>query len=118
MGIVRVSRGQVAQRRFALDMDVIFVMIHFERRFGCVHNSPHHYGRNLDRVTVMVIDLEARRLKVPDAQRHRLPAGKRIHPVQPRGPHSPGVLAKQLYNDSLVRVDDEQPCKTEKFLSR
>ena len=64
--VVRVRRGQVAERGLALDVDEVLVVVHLEQRLGRVHDPPDDDRRDLDRVAVVVVDLELGALEVAD----------------------------------------------------
>ena len=67
MGVVGIAGREVSERRFALHLDVVLVIIDLEHGFRCLHHLPHHDGRNLDRVAVAVIDFELAALEIADA---------------------------------------------------
>jgi hypothetical protein len=66
--VVRVAGGEIAQRRFALDVDVVVVVVDLEERFGGVDDTPDDDGGDLDRVALEVVDLEPRALEIADPQ--------------------------------------------------
>ena len=82
--VVGVARGQVAQRRLGLHLDVVVVVVHLEHRFGGVDDAPDDDGGDLDRVAVVVVDLQVRALEVADAQRDPLLRVERVRPAQAR----------------------------------
>ena len=82
--VVGVAGGEVAQRRLALDVDVVLVVVHLEHGFGRVDDPPHDDGGDLDRVAIVVVDLEVRALEVADPQRDLRFCVERIGPAQPR----------------------------------
>ena len=59
--VVGVARRQVAQRRLALDLDVVVVVVHFEDRLGGIDDAPHDDRGDLDRVAVVVVHLQLAR---------------------------------------------------------
>ena len=66
--VVGVARGEVPQRRFALHLHVVVVVVHLEDGFGRVDDLPDDDGGDLDRVAFVVVDLEPRALEVAHAQ--------------------------------------------------
>ena len=109
VGIVGVLRGQVANGRFALHLHVVLVVVHLERRFGGLGHAPHDNGRDLDRITLVIVDLDLRAFEVPDPQRHALAAEQGIRPVEAVRLHRAGVLAEELKHAGFVGIDREAP---------
>ena len=70
--VVGIAGGEVAQRRLALHVDVVVVVVDLEQRLGGVDDAPDDDRGDLDRVAFEVVDLEARALEVADAQRDAL----------------------------------------------
>ena len=82
--VVGVAGRQVAQRRLGLHLDVVVVVVHLEDRLGGVDDPPDDDRGDLDRVAVVVVDLEVRALEVADAQRDPLLGVERVGPAQAR----------------------------------
>ena len=91
-----------------LDLDEVLVVVDLEHRFGGVDHAPHDDRGDLDRVALVVVDLELRALEVADAQRDPLLRVERVRPAQARRPDRADVVAEELQHLALVRVDDEQ----------
>ena len=106
--VVRVAGRHVAKGRFALHVHVVLVVVHFEDGLRRVDDLPDHDGRDLDRVAVQVVDLQPGALEVPHAQRRPPLRVERVCEAQPRLPRGADVLAEQLQDLGLVRIDDEQ----------
>ena len=58
---------QVTQRGFALNLNVVLVVIDLKQRLGGINNSPDNNGRDINRVALAVIDLERTGLKVSES---------------------------------------------------
>ncbi len=58
VGIVGVGRGHGAQRGFALHLHEVFVAVHLEDCFGCVHYLPDDYGCDFDRIAIEIIHFQ------------------------------------------------------------
>ena len=104
--VVRVVRGQVAQRGLALDVHVVRVVLYLEARLGGVHHLPDDHGGDLDRIAVEVVDLQAVGLEVAHAQRDAAAAGERVDPVPTLFLDRADVAAEQQDDARLVRRDD------------
>src|SRR6185437_8710108 len=96
------------QRRFALDVHVVFVIVHLEYGFGGVHDLPHDYGGDLDGIAVGVVDLELRRFEVAHAQADGTLGEERVGPAQTGFARGAGVAAEQLQHHALVRLHLEK----------
>ena len=107
--VVGVARREVAQRRFGLHLDVVLVVVDLEHRFGRVDDAPDDDRGDLDRVALVVVDLElacsrscARAARSASSCRTGSPSA---------GPAScavPDVVAEQLQHPAFVRIDDEE----------
>ena len=106
--VVLVARRQVAHRRFGLHLDEVLIVVDLEHRFGGVDHAPDDDRGDLDRVAFEVVDLQARALEVAHAERNALLGVERVRPAQPGVLHGADVVAEQLQDAALVRVDDEQ----------
>jgi hypothetical protein len=101
--------GEVADRGFRLDVDVVDVVVDLERGLGRVGHLPDDHRRDLDRVAVLVVDLHAARLEVAHADAQ---LGLQVEGVDP----PPTGLARRSLvgaeeheHARLVRVDEHQP---------
>src|SRR5580704_422910 len=56
--IVGIHISQMAQRGFALDRDVVLVVIHVKESLCRVLNAPDNDRRDLDWITALVVDLQ------------------------------------------------------------
>jgi hypothetical protein len=109
VGVVGVARGQVAHGGLRLHLHVVLVVVHLEDGLRGVHDAPDHDGRDLDRVAVVVVDLQASALEVPDAERDVPLAVERVGPSQPRRLDRPLVVSEELHHAAFVRINDEEP---------
>ena len=107
-GVVGVARRQVAQRRFALHVDEVVVVVDLEDGLGRVDDPPDHHRGDLDRVALVVVDLQACRSRscAPAARcaswcRTGWPSGVRAPSPCPCSRRRAGA-------PPLVRVDHEQ----------
>ena len=80
--VVGVAGRQVAQRRFGLDLHVVVVVVHLEHRFGGVDDPPDDDRGDLDRIALVVVDLQVRAFEVADALRDALLRVERVRPAQ------------------------------------
>ena len=69
MRVVRVAGRGIAQRRFTLHVDVVFVVVHLERRLRSFHDAPDDDRGDVDRIPLLVVDLQLAAFKIPHAQR-------------------------------------------------
>ena len=74
VGVVGIRGGQRAHRAFALHVDVVFVVVDVEDGFGGLDHAPDDHGGDLDRVAVLVVDLELAAFEIAHAQRDAAPA--------------------------------------------
>src|SRR5574337_273082 len=111
--VVRVALRHLPQRRLALNMHVILVVVDAEHRLGGVQYLPDHHRGDLDRVAVVVVDLQLAALEIAYAQRNALLGVERIGPAQPLLAHRAGVPAEQLQHQPLVRRDLEEALQHE-----
>ena len=70
LAIVRVAAGQVAQRRFTLNMDIIFVVIDIVKCLGGVHHAPDHHGCDLDGVAIEIVHFGGLAMLAPQGGGH------------------------------------------------
>ena len=70
--VVGVGAGEVADGRFALDDDVVLVVVDFEGGVEGVFDLPDDDGGDLDRVAGLVVDLDPLAVEVPGPQRDLL----------------------------------------------
>ena len=82
--VVGIARGQVAQRGLALHVHEVLVVVDLEERLGRVDDLPDDDRGDLDRVAVVVVDLELLALEVADAQRDLPLRVERVRPAQAR----------------------------------
>jgi hypothetical protein len=52
-----------------LHFDEGFEIVNLEQRLGAIHDLPHHHGPDLDRVGVVIVDLQFGGLEVSDPKR-------------------------------------------------
>ena len=104
VGVVRVGRGEVAQRGLGLDVDEVLVVIDFEQGLRRVDHLPDDDGGDLDGVAVVVVDLELGGLEVADADGDRAALGERVHPLQALLADRAAVPAEQDDGARLVGV--------------
>ena len=107
--VVRVAGGEVAQRRLALDVDEVLVVVHLEAGFGRLDDAPDDHRGNLDRVPLDVVHLQAAALEVPDAQGDPALRVEGVGPAEALHLDRAHVAAEQLQDLGFVGVDDEQP---------
>ena len=100
--VVRMRRGEIAQRGLGLDVDEVLVVVDLEQRLGGVGDLPDDDRGDLDRVAVVVVHLELGGLEVADADRHLWSLRERIDPSQAVIVHRPVVLAEQHHDACLV----------------
>ena len=65
--VVRVTGRQVAHGRFALHMQEVLVVVHPEHGLGRIDDAPDDDGGDLDRIAVLVVDLQLAALEIPDS---------------------------------------------------
>ena len=111
--VIRIARGRIAQRRFALDVDVVFVVVHLERRLRGFHDAPHDDRGDVDRVALAVVDLQLAALEVPHPQRQLPLLVKRICVAQAADLCRADIVAEQLQHLRLVRRHHEEPLQQE-----
>ena len=93
--VVRVGRGEVAERRLGLDVDEMLEVVDLEQRLRRIRDLPDDDRGDLDRVAVVVVDLEARRLEVADTHGDLAALGQRVDPVQALLTDGPVVATEQ-----------------------
>ena len=113
--IVRITAGQVPQRRFALYSDIVLKILHIENGLRGVLNSPHNHRRNLDRVPAVIIHFQFVAIKIAGSQRNletrQLPPATTTALSRPGvrlrlyGSARPARLARQSYSTCTL----EQP---------
>ena len=100
--------ASVAERRLALHLHVVLVVVHLEHRLRGVDDLPHHDGGDLDRVAVLSFTLSLALSKLRIAQRDRLLRVERVRPAQPGALRGADVAAEELQHPAFVRVHDEE----------
>jgi hypothetical protein len=73
-----VGGRHAAERRLALDIDVVLVVVDVELGSGGVLDAPDDDGGDLDRVAEQVVDLDLAAVEVARAQRERVLDGERV----------------------------------------
>ena len=104
MGVVRVRGREVPEGRLGLDVHEVLVVVDLEQRLRRVGHLPDDDGRDLDRVAVLVVDLELGGLEVADADGDPAPLGERVHPMEALGMDGAPVVAEQDQGAGLVRI--------------
>ena len=104
VGVVRVRRGEVPQGRLGLDVDEVLVVVDLEQRLGRVGHLPDDDGGDLDRVAVVIVDLELGGLEVADAHGDRAALGERVHPLEALLADRAAVPAEEDEGACLVGV--------------
>ena len=107
--VVGIARRQVAQRRLALHLHVVVVVVDFEHGFGGVDDLPHDDRGDLDRVALVVVDLQLRRSRSCAPAATRASSCRGDWPSAGRLARGADVVAEQLQHLRLVGVDDEEP---------
>ena len=107
--VIRVAQRHVPQGGLALDVDEVVVIVDVEERLGRVDHLPDDDGGDLDRVARQVVDLEALALEVPDPERDGPLGEERVDPAEPRFADRAVVVAEELEDLRLVRIDGEEP---------
>jgi hypothetical protein len=115
VGVVRVRRGQVPERRFGLDVDEVLVVVDLEERLGRVGDLPDDDRCDLDRVAVVVVDLELGGLEVADLDRDLAAHGERVDPVETLRAHGSGVVAEEDEGARLVGADRGEPAEGDAY---
>ena len=72
--IVGIEADDVAQRRVALEGEILLVVVHVENGLGRVGHAPHHGDSDLHGVTETVVDLLAGVVERHDLERDLLAA--------------------------------------------
>ena len=111
--VVCVDARHVAQRGLGLHRDVGDVVVHVEERLGGIGHVPHHDGRNLDGVALLVVDLDA--LAVVGARTERnlgRDAGGRLGCPQPLLAGLFGSLLVGAGRAHLAAVEGVGPVET------
>ena len=106
--IVRIARRHRAQRRLALDVHEVFVVVDLEQRLRSVDDLPDDDCGNLDRIAIEIVDLEFARLEIANAQGHAAFAVERIGPARTGVAHGADVAAEELQHFAFVRRDGEE----------
>ena len=66
--VIGVTGCHVANGGFALDRDVVFVIVNFEDGFCSVNYSPDDHGGDLYWIAGRIVDLELTTLEITDSQ--------------------------------------------------
>ncbi len=115
---IGIRRAEISQRRLALDLDEVHVVIDFEQRLGRVDHLPDHDGRDLDRAAVGVVHLELAALEVAHPHGYGRLGVEGIGPAQSRVVAGANVLAEELQNLGFIGMDHEQPCPADQHDDR
>src|ERR1043166_986866 len=73
-----------AEGGFRLDVDEMLVIVDVEDGFERLDDAPDDDGRDLDRVAVVIVDLELAALEVAHAQRQPPAVRQRVDPPEAR----------------------------------
>ena len=103
----------VAQRRLGLDVHEVLEVVDLEQRLGRVGHPPHDDGGDLDRVAVVVIDLELGGLEVAHPHGDATSFGQRVDPVQALLADRPVVAAEQDECAGFVGVDRREAAEAD-----
>ena len=113
VGVVLVARREVAHRGLGLHLHEVLIVVDFEDGFGGVDDAPDDDGGDLDRIAFEVVDLQLGALEVTHAKRNALLRVERVGPAQSRRFRRADVVAEELQDAALVRIDDEDPDEQE-----
>ena len=108
LGVVGVAAGQGADGRFHLDLHELFVVVHVEDRAGGIHHLPDHHGADLDRVAVLVVDLEDLGVEVTHPQAHLAAAGQGVGPPKAVFRDAADVAPEEDQHLGLIGLDREE----------
>src|SRR4029453_15738956 len=106
MSVVRIRSSQVTHRRLALYVNEVLVVVHVKDRLGRFDHAPHDHGRDLDRITILIVHLEPAAFEIAHAQRDVAAQGQRVYPPESLLLKRALVGPEQLDDLRLIRVND------------
>ena len=98
--------------RFALDANIIRVVIDIETSLRGVRDTPHHHGSNFDGIAAFVVHFEFVALKISRPKRNRKFSIEWVGPMKSAVADGPFVAAKEDQDARFVRLEREKT-KTE-----
>src|ERR1700733_7937967 len=96
VSVIGITLRHLTQRRFALNLYEILIVINAEGRLSRIDDLPNNDGGYFDGVSVAVVDLQLAAFKIARAQGNPAPGAEWIGPAQPLQAHSAGISTEQL----------------------